>query len=87
MVWRALLIIVLGMGVAGFGLCSLCSGIYGLSNKSAREFLGLSLLTAVLTVLCWVGVRKVHRRMVKPADAPTQKPAGLPPAPPAPPEA
>lgn len=82
MVWRALLLIVLGLGVAGFGLCSLCSGIYGLSSKSAREFLGLSLLTAVLTVLCWVGLRKVHRRMVKPT---ADKPSALPPPPPPPP--
>jgi hypothetical protein len=63
---RGLLLIVLGLGVAGFGICSLCGGVMGVSalfegKQSSRE-IGLSAVGVVLGWLCWIGIRALRRK-------------------------
>ncbi|MBI5256986.1 MAG: hypothetical protein HY855_10845 [Burkholderiales bacterium] len=77
--WRILTIVLLAFGVVGFGACALCAGVYGASQRNAREFLFLSLVTAVLTALCIWGLKKLR------LSAPRK--AAPPPPPPAPPTA
>jgi hypothetical protein len=71
---RGLLIVVLVVGVAGFGLCSLCGGVMGVSmlfesKPSSRDIawlgFGFGAVGALLAWLCWRGVRALR----KPADA------------------
>jgi hypothetical protein len=66
---RGLLLIVLGLGVAGFGICSLCGGVMGVSalfegKQSSREIawlaFGLSAVGVVLGWLCWIGIRALR---------------------------
>lgn len=72
--WRGLALVLLGLGVAGFGLCSLCGGVMGLSmlsgNTRDAQFASTAFvagaLGAVAAALCWWGVRKLRR---KPVDA------------------
>jgi hypothetical protein len=68
---RGLLLIVLGLGVAGFGICSLCGGVMGVSalfegKQSSREIawlaFGLSAVGVVLGWLCWIGIRALRRK-------------------------
>ena len=68
---RGLLLIVLGLGVAGFGICSLCGGVMGVSmfaegKQSSREIawlaFGLSAVGVVLAWLCWIGLRALRRK-------------------------
>jgi hypothetical protein len=68
---RGLLLIVLGLGVAGFGICSLCGGVMGVSalfegKQSSRDIawlaFGLSAVGVVLGWLCWVGIRALRRK-------------------------
>jgi hypothetical protein len=77
-VLRGLLIVVLVVGVAGFGLCSLCGGVMGVSmlfeaKQSSRDIawlgFGFGAVGAVLAWLCWRGVRTLR----KPADEATQQ--------------
>lgn len=69
-VGRALAIIVLGLGVAGFGLCSLCGGVMGvasltdkgrMSGDIALTAFGFSAVGALITWLCWWGMKRVRR--------------------------
>lgn len=79
---RALAIVFLAMGVAGFGLCALCSGAYGLSMKGGEGLVVLSLLMFGLTALCIWGIRVINRsaRAADAAKAATQAEANkLPP--------
>jgi hypothetical protein len=68
---RGLLLIVLGLGVAGFGVCALCGGVMGVSaffegKQSSRDIgwlaLGLSAVGAVLGWLCWIGIRALRKK-------------------------
>jgi hypothetical protein len=68
---RGLLLIVLGLGVAGFGICSLCGGVMGIATfaegkQSSRDIawlaFGMSAVGVVLAWLCWVGIRALRRR-------------------------
>jgi len=68
---RGLLLIVLGLGVAGFGICSLCGGVMGVGmfvegKQSSREIawlaFGLSAFGVLLTWLCWIGIRALRKR-------------------------
>ena len=69
--FRALTIIVLGLAVVGFGICSLCGGVIGvnafMSNKRSDADIGwlafgLSALGVLLTWLSWWGLRKLRTR-------------------------
>ena len=68
--FRGLVLVVLCLGVAGFGLCSLCGGVMGVSfllGSSAKDrgqapvafffFVGAGLIAA----LCFWGFRKLGR--------------------------
>lgn len=66
---RAIAIVLLALGVAGFGLCSVSAGLYALLSRGEGVFIAMSLATAVLTVLCVLGFRKLGRR--PPAPPPT----------------
>jgi len=78
--WRALGIVLLALGVAGFGLCALCSGAYSAMAKyDGGAFLALSLFMALLTGLCVWGIKRLNR---KPPPGPTSP--TLPPTPPNP---
>jgi hypothetical protein len=68
---RGLLLLVLGLGVAGFGICSLCGGVMGVGmffegKQSSRDIgwlaLGLGAVGAVLAWLCWIGFRALRRK-------------------------
>jgi hypothetical protein len=68
---RGLLLIALGLGVAGFGICSLCGGVMGAAflfedKQCSREIawlvFGLSAVGAVLAWLSWIGIRALRRR-------------------------
>ena len=68
---RGLLLIVLGLGVAGFGICSLCGGVMGVGmffegRQSSREIgwlvLGMSAVGLVLGWLCWIGIRALRKQ-------------------------
>ena len=68
---RGLLLIVLGLGVAGFGICSLCGGVMGVGmfvegKQSSREIawlaFGLSAFGVLLTWLCWIGIRALRKK-------------------------
>lgn len=80
MVGRALALIFLVLGVAGFGLCALCSGGYGLGmSRGGAPLIVLSLLMFGLTALCIWGIRVVIRRdraarQAATASAPTPGP-------------
>jgi hypothetical protein len=74
---RGLLLLVLGVGVAGFGLCSLCGGVMGIatmteSTKNSMDYamlmFGFAGVGAGLTWLCWWGFRKVRARPAPTAD-------------------
>lgn len=69
--FRALTIIVLGLAVVGFGICSLCGGVIGvnafMSNKRSDADIGwlafgLSALGVLMTWLSWWGLRKLRNR-------------------------
>jgi hypothetical protein len=68
---RGLLLLVLGLGVAGFGICSLCGGVMGISalsegRQSSRDIawlaFGLSAVGVVLGWLCWIGIRALRKK-------------------------
>jgi len=59
---RGLAIIVLIMAVAGFGICSLCSGAFALSDRNLRGLLVLSALTGAAAALSFWGLRAVWRK-------------------------
>lgn len=84
---RGLVLVVLGLGVAGFGLCSLCGGVMGMSfllGSSARErgyaptafffFVGAGLLAA----LCFWGFRKLRWKGQAEAATPVPPAPGQP---------
>lgn len=96
---RALLIIVLGLGLAGFGLCSLCGGFFAVaslaeSRSSMQGMVGVGLGFLVVAGLlawgCWKGLRALGvgptRKAALGADATPPSPPP-PPAPPLPPAA
>jgi len=67
---RGLLLVVLALGVAGFGVCSLCGGIFGVSmlldaKASTRDLawlgFGFTAVGAVLAWLCWLGFRGLRK--------------------------
>jgi len=69
--WRGMLLVVLGLAVAGFGLCTLCGGVIGFTSltetsRSSRDVaelaLGCSAVGALITGLCVWGFRVVRRR-------------------------
>jgi len=78
---RGLLLIVLGLGVAGFGICSLCGGVMGVSaflegKQSSRDIgwlaFGMSAVGILLAWVCWIGIRALR----KPADGGNVLPPG-----------
>jgi len=80
---RGLLLIVLGLGVAGFGICSLCGGVMGVASfaegkQSSRDIawlaFGMSAVGVVLAWLCWIGIRALRRQ--PPADGGNVLPPG-----------
>lgn len=88
---RGFVLVLLGLAVAGFGVCSLCGGVMGIASVleggSSRSFgeaaLFMSAIGAAITVLCFWGFRAVRRGGRAAQDEPPQ----WPPAPPAPPPA
>jgi len=69
--WRTLGLVVLALAVAGFGVCSLCGGVMGLSmlseSKSSSHDIawfafGCSALGVLLGGLCWWGFRSLRRK-------------------------
>lgn len=80
---RGLLLVVLGLGVAGFGICSLCGGVMGVamfaeSKQSSRDIgwlaLGMSAVGVVLGWLCWIGIRALRKKPL--ADGSNVPPPG-----------
>lgn len=80
---RGLLLIVLGLGVAGFGICALCGGVMGVAafaegKQSSRDIawlaFGLGAVGAVLGWLCWLGFRALRNK--PPADGSGALPPG-----------
>jgi hypothetical protein len=72
---RGLLLVVLALGVAGFGVCSLCGGVFGVaslfeSKPSARELawigFGFAVVAGVLAWVCWLGFRGLRKAMRSP---------------------
>ena len=70
-VWRGLLLVVLGLAVAGFGVCALCGGVMGLSmltesRASSRDIAWtafvLSAIGAAIAVGAGYAFRAVRRR-------------------------
>lgn len=72
---RALAIIILSLGVAGFGLCGLLTGAFGIGLKHGEVLLVFSLLLFGLTGLCIWGLRVVVRRGRTSAAAQAEAPA------------
>ena len=80
---RGLLLIVLGLGVAGFGICSLCGGVLGVASfaegkQSSRDIawlaFGMSAVGVVLAWLCWIGIRALRKQPL--ADSSNVLPPG-----------
>jgi hypothetical protein len=76
---RKLLLVLLMLGVAGFGLCTLCGGVMGVSmltesRASDRDYawfaFAMAALGGVLTWLCWLGCKAVLKRG-KPPEPPS----------------
>jgi hypothetical protein len=68
-VGRSLLLVVLALAMAGFGICSLCGGAIGVSSlvegrTSSRDgawlAFGLSGLGALIAYGCWRGIRALR---------------------------
>jgi hypothetical protein len=68
---RGLLLVVLGLAVAGFGVCSLCGGVMGLATltentRSSRDIawlaFGCSAIGAVIAVAAFFGFRALWRQ-------------------------
>ena len=68
---RGLLLVVLGLAVAGFGVCSLCGGVMGLSmltekSRSSRDIAWLaftcSAIGGAIAVAAFFGFRSLWRR-------------------------
>jgi len=77
---RILALLFLWLGVAGFGLATLCSGIF--LPMMAQVALPVGLVSGALTWLCWRGVRSLRRRVPPTAAAAPGSPDGAAPAPP-----
>lgn len=75
---RAIAIVLLAVGVAGFGLCSVSAGLWALLSRREPVFIAMSLGTAVLCVLCVLGFRKLGRKPPKPPDRPPAPPPAAP---------
>jgi hypothetical protein len=67
---RRILLVVLCLAMAGFGLCSLCGGVIGVSaltetNKSSGDIawlaFGCAALGALITWACWRGVKALSK--------------------------
>jgi hypothetical protein len=80
---RGLLLIVLGLGVAGFGICSLCGGVMGVGmffegKQSSRDIgwfvVGVSAVGLVLAWVCWLGIRGLRKQPL--ADGNNVQPPG-----------
>jgi hypothetical protein len=83
-VLRGLLLFVLVLGVAGFGICSFCGGVMGVSmllesKQSSRDMawlgFGFGAVGAVLAWLCWRGVRALRTPPSASSDAAAPPPA------------
>lgn len=70
---RGLVLVVLALAMAGFGICSLCGGVMTISffnesrassHDAAWLALGLSCLGAGLAWLCW----RLFRKLRQPAE-------------------
>lgn len=73
---RTFVLILLWLGVAGFGLMTLCSGVFVPMVPAIA--LPFGLVAGALAWACWRGARRQHRR----ADAePPQGPADTDPQP------
>lgn len=75
---RGLMLVVLSVGMAGFGLCALLAGAMGVSTlmentKDSGDWAYLIFafagVGALLCGLCWLGFRKVRRVTAPVSDA------------------
>ncbi|MBW8830650.1 MAG: hypothetical protein JF606_14690 [Burkholderiales bacterium] len=57
---RILLVLLLGLFMAGFGLCAAMTCYFAIMDK-AFAWLGLAALLAALTVACFFGIRALLR--------------------------
>jgi hypothetical protein len=69
--WRTLGLVVLALAMAGFGICSLCGGVIGISSLSDGQHNGGDIASlaftcaavgVVITVLCAWAFRALKRR-------------------------
>jgi hypothetical protein len=80
---RGLLLVVLALGVAGFGVCSLCGGVFGVTSlfetkASARELawlgFGFAAFGAFMTWICWIAFRGLRKATQQPSGPETPGP-------------
>lgn len=71
---RILGLILLWLGVAGFGLMTLCSGV--MVREIPAFALPFGLLTAALVWACWRGIKRLNRSGAEPG--PTREEPGPP---------
>lgn len=70
---RILALVLLWLGVAGFGLMTLCSGVF--VSMAPAIALPVGLVVALLTWACWKGTRLLRQQQ------PAEPPASTPPQP------
>lgn len=66
---RTLVLILLWFGVAGFGLMTLCSGVF--VPMAPAIALPVGLVVALLTWACWRGARRLQGAAPEPAVDPS----------------
>ena len=74
---RTLVLILLWFGVAGFGLMTLCSGVF--VPMAPEIAVPVGLVVALLTWACWRGARSLQQQA--PAQPPSAEPPAAPPQP------
>jgi len=76
---RTLALIFLWLGVAGFGLMTLCSGVF--VPMAPEIAVPVGLVVALLTWACWRGARALQAPAPPPPAGPSAEPPAAPPQP------